>query len=74
VVRTFRFQSRWDGRDTDSSDHRTHMAFAAEDGSCPSGFRPIPRLVQRVVYDVLASGCTNPSPTTATSSTSSTRT
>ncbi|MET9823480.1 DUF1996 domain-containing protein [Streptomyces sp. NPDC006349] len=54
VVRTFTFQSCWDGRNTDSANHRTHMAFAAADGGCPEGFRPVPRLVQRVVYDVAA--------------------
>ncbi|MEV8127398.1 DUF1996 domain-containing protein [Streptomyces sp. NPDC085944] len=54
VVRTFTFQSCWDGRNIDSANHRTHMAFAADDGSCPEGFRPVPRLVQRVVYDVAA--------------------
>ncbi|MFE5394175.1 DUF1996 domain-containing protein [Streptomyces sp. NPDC056568] len=52
VVRTFTFQSCWDGRNIDSANHRTHVAFAAADGACPDGFRPIPRLVQRVVYDV----------------------
>ncbi|MBQ1095214.1 DUF1996 domain-containing protein [Streptomyces sp. b94] len=52
VVRTFTFQSCWDGRNIDSANHRTHVAFAAADGSCPEGFRAIPRLVQRVVYDV----------------------
>ncbi|WP_435876803.1 DUF1996 domain-containing protein [Streptomyces achromogenes] len=52
VVRTFRFPGCWDGRDIDSANHRTHMAFTAEDGSCPPGFRPVPRLVQRVVYGV----------------------
>ncbi len=54
VVRTFRFPGCWDGRDIDSANHRTHMAFTAEDGSCPPGFRPVPRLVQRVVYGVRA--------------------
>ncbi|MEW2448229.1 DUF1996 domain-containing protein [Streptomyces parvulus] len=52
VVRTFTFQSCWDGRNIDSANHRTHMAFATADGGCPEGFKPIPRLVQRVVYDV----------------------
>ncbi|WP_067042409.1 DUF1996 domain-containing protein [Streptomyces sp. FXJ1.172] len=54
VVRTFRFPGCWDGRNTDSANHRTHVAFAAPDGSCPAGFRAIPQLVQRVVYDVRA--------------------
>ncbi|EFL29694.1 membrane protein [Streptomyces viridochromogenes DSM 40736] len=52
VVRTFRFQSCWDGRNIDSANHRTHMAFADAAGNCPSGFRPVPQLVQRIVYDV----------------------
>ncbi|WP_078855939.1 DUF1996 domain-containing protein [Streptomyces sp. NRRL F-5065] len=52
VVRTFTFQSCWDGRNTDSANHRTHVAFPGADGTCPDGFQPIPRLVQRIVYDV----------------------
>lgn len=52
VVRTFKFQSCWDGRNIDSANHRTHVAFAAADGSCPGGFEAIPQLVQRIVYDV----------------------
>ena len=54
VVRTFKFQSCWDGRDTDSANHRTHVAFADKRGACPAGFRAIPQLVQRIVYDVPA--------------------
>ncbi|CAL9398134.1 DUF1996 domain-containing protein [Streptomyces sp. enrichment culture] len=52
VVRTFNFQSCWDGRNTDSANHRTHVAFADGDGRCPDGFRAIPQLVQRIVYNV----------------------
>lgn len=52
VVRTFDFQSCWDGRNTDSANHRTHMAFVDAQGNCPSGFTPVPQLVQRIVYDV----------------------
>ncbi|MFI8928200.1 DUF1996 domain-containing protein [Streptomyces sp. NPDC053474] len=53
VVRTFRFQSCWDGRNTDSANHRTHVAFAdPRSGRCPRGFRAVPQLVQRIVYDV----------------------
>ncbi|MFF3917482.1 DUF1996 domain-containing protein [Streptomyces sp. NPDC001852] len=54
VVRTFRFQSCWDGRNIDSANHRTHVAFTAPDGSCPAGFRAIPQLEERIVYDVKA--------------------
>ncbi|MEU4682529.1 DUF1996 domain-containing protein [Streptomyces xinghaiensis] len=53
VVRTSTFQSCWDGRNTDSANHRSHVAFAdPETGACPSGFKAIPQLVQRLVYDV----------------------
>ncbi|MEV0118535.1 DUF1996 domain-containing protein [Streptomyces sp. NPDC050844] len=53
VVRTFNFQSCWDGQNTDSANHRTHVAFAdQESGACPQGFQAIPQLVQRIVYDV----------------------
>ncbi|MEU1511718.1 DUF1996 domain-containing protein [Streptomyces sp. NPDC005811] len=52
VVRTFRFQSCWDGSNIDSANHRTHVAFAAPNGTCPTGFEAIPQLVQRIVYDV----------------------
>ncbi|WP_327321004.1 DUF1996 domain-containing protein [Streptomyces sp. NBC_01235] len=52
VVRTFRFQSCWDGTNIDSANHRTHVAFATADGSCPAGFKAVPQLVQRIVYDV----------------------
>ncbi|MEU0029180.1 DUF1996 domain-containing protein [Streptomyces sp. NPDC006335] len=52
VVRTFKFQSCWDGRNIDSANHRTHVAFAQNDGTCPDGFQAIPQLVQRIVYDI----------------------
>ncbi|MER6471980.1 DUF1996 domain-containing protein [Streptomyces collinus] len=54
VVRTFHFQSCWDGRNIDSANHRTHVAFATPDGACPEGFEAIPQLVQRIVYDIAA--------------------
>ncbi|MBT2450587.1 DUF1996 domain-containing protein [Streptomyces sp. ISL-43] len=54
VVRTFNFQSCWDGKNTDSANHRTHVAFAGRDGSCPSGFKAVPQLVQRIVYTLPA--------------------
>ncbi|MFJ8541870.1 DUF1996 domain-containing protein [Streptomyces sp. NPDC093586] len=54
VVRTADFQSCWDGRNTDSANHRTHTAFVDEDGACPDGFRAVPQLRVRLVYDVPA--------------------
>ncbi|WP_455361875.1 DUF1996 domain-containing protein [Streptomyces sp. SYSU K21746] len=52
VVRTFNFQSCWDGQNTDSANHRTHVAFADGNGRCQNGFQAIPQLQQRIVYDV----------------------
>ncbi|MET8141199.1 DUF1996 domain-containing protein [Sphaerisporangium sp. NPDC005288] len=52
VVRTFKFQSCWDGKNIDSANHRTHVAFAAADGSCANGFQAIPALEQRITYNV----------------------
>jgi len=52
VVRIFEFQSCWDGQNIDSANHRTHVAFARPDGTCPDGFQPIPQLVQRITYSV----------------------
>ncbi|WP_405799832.1 DUF1996 domain-containing protein [Streptomyces sp. NBC_01506] len=52
VVRSFAFQSCWDGQNTDSANHRTHVAFADENGQCQEGFQAIPQLRQRIVYDI----------------------
>ncbi|WP_329311422.1 DUF1996 domain-containing protein [Streptomyces sp. NBC_01262] len=53
VVRSFSFQNCWDGANTDSANHRTHVAFAdAASGVCPSGFVAIPTLTMRLVYTV----------------------
>ncbi|MDX2543543.1 DUF1996 domain-containing protein [Streptomyces sp. WI04-05B] len=55
LVRTSSFQSCWDGQNIDSANHRTHVAFAdRRTGACPTGFKAIPQLVQRLVYDVKA--------------------
>ncbi|MDK1471904.1 DUF1996 domain-containing protein [Streptomyces sp. 549] len=54
VVRIAKFQSCWDGRNTDSANHRDHVAFADRQGNCPDGFRAVPQLVQRVTYNGLA--------------------
>ncbi|MFE2537954.1 DUF1996 domain-containing protein [Streptomyces sp. NPDC059371] len=52
VVRTFKFQSCWDGANIDSANHRTHVAFADAQGNCPANFKAIPQLVQRIVYAI----------------------
>lgn len=53
VVRTFAFQSCWDGKNIDSANHRTHVAFAdPASGVCPNGFKAIPQLTMRLVYNL----------------------
>ncbi|WP_028805152.1 DUF1996 domain-containing protein [Streptomyces sp. 142MFCol3.1] len=54
VVRTFAFQSCWDGQNIDSANHRTHVAFADAQGNCAGGFKAIPQLTMRLVYNVPA--------------------
>ncbi|SNX57953.1 uncharacterized protein DUF1996 [Streptomyces sp. TLI_55] len=54
VVRTTNFQSCWDGKNIDSANHRTHVAFVQADGSCANGFKAIPQLQVRLVYNVPA--------------------
>ncbi|MFJ5528615.1 DUF1996 domain-containing protein [Streptomyces sp. NPDC093261] len=53
VVRTFAFQSCWDGQNIDSANHRTHVAFAdPASGVCGNGFKAIPQLTMRLVYKI----------------------
>ncbi|MGW1799468.1 DUF1996 domain-containing protein [Streptomyces sp. NPDC001984] len=52
VVRSFAFQSCWDGTNIDSANHRTHVAFADAGGNCQNGFKAIPQLTMRLVYNV----------------------
>jgi len=54
VVRSSNFQSCWDGQNIDSANHRTHVAFVQADGTCANGFKAIPQLQERLVYDVPA--------------------
>ncbi|WP_327428171.1 MULTISPECIES: DUF1996 domain-containing protein [unclassified Streptomyces] len=54
VVRTFKFQSCWDGVNIDSANHRTHVAFADAQGNCANGFKAIPQLTMRLVYNFAA--------------------
>ncbi|PWI18799.1 hypothetical protein DI272_35160 [Streptomyces sp. Act143] len=54
VVRTSNFQSCWDGKNIDSANHRDHVAFVQADGSCANGFKAIPQLQVRLVYNVPA--------------------
>ncbi|HLZ37654.1 MAG TPA: DUF1996 domain-containing protein, partial [Mycobacteriales bacterium] len=52
VLRIYDFPSCWDGRRTDSPDHRSHAAFPAPDGQCPATTVPVPQLHLEVAYSV----------------------
>jgi hypothetical protein len=52
VVRTLDFPSCWDGENTDSPDHRTHVVFPEADGACPAGTKAVPQLRMRLTYKV----------------------
>jgi hypothetical protein len=53
VQRVGEFPSCWNGVDTDSGDHRTHVTFPNHvTGECPTGTVPIPRLRVTLSYDV----------------------
>ncbi|MFS1297774.1 DUF1996 domain-containing protein [Streptosporangium longisporum] len=50
LVRILDFPSCWDGQNTDSANHRTHVLFPDAGGTCPSGTRAIPQLRMTLVY------------------------
>jgi len=52
VVRILDFPSCWDGQNTDSANHRTHVVFPDADGACASGLKPIPQLRMVLTYSV----------------------
>ncbi|MFI5836579.1 DUF1996 domain-containing protein [Micromonospora sp. NPDC051300] len=53
VQRVHDFPGCWDGRNTDSANHRGHVAFADRTtGACPPGFAAIPQLRITISYDI----------------------
>ncbi|MCP2338477.1 DUF1996 domain-containing protein [Actinomadura rupiterrae] len=55
VTRILDFPSCWDGRNTDSANHRTHVVFPdAASGSCPQGTKAVPQLRMTLTYDLPA--------------------
>ncbi|WP_113703745.1 DUF1996 domain-containing protein [Nonomuraea lactucae] len=52
VVRILDFPSCWDGQNTDSANHRTHVVFPDQGGGCPQGTRAIPQLRMTLTYSV----------------------
>ncbi|WET83102.1 DUF1996 domain-containing protein [Amycolatopsis sp. QT-25] len=54
VARIHAFPNCWDGKNTDSVDHRTHIVFSDREGRCPRGFKNVPQLKITLVYDIPA--------------------
>ncbi|GAA0396434.1 hypothetical protein Acor_49220 [Acrocarpospora corrugata] len=52
VVRMLDFPSCWDGQNTDSANHRTHVVFPGGNGACPAGTKAIPQLRMTLTYQV----------------------
>ncbi|MFI6516621.1 DUF1996 domain-containing protein [Spirillospora sp. NPDC050679] len=52
VTRVLEFPSCWDGRNTDSANHRTHIVFPDRSGNCPAGTRAVPKLQMTLTYNL----------------------
>jgi hypothetical protein len=52
VQRVQDFPGCWNGKDTDSANHRAHLAFADRAGACPAGFQAIPQLRITISYAI----------------------
>jgi uncharacterized protein DUF1996 len=52
VVRVFDFPSCWNGRATDSANHRSQIVFPDATGACPAATFPVPRLHLEIAYTV----------------------
>ena len=53
VMRVHDFAGCWDGKNTDSANHRDHVAFAdKQSGACPKGFKAIPQLRISISYNI----------------------
>ncbi|MBF8192100.1 DUF1996 domain-containing protein [Nonomuraea sp. K274] len=52
VIRILDFPSCWDGQNTDSANHRTHVVFPDQSGACPQGTKAVPQLRMTLTYSV----------------------
>ncbi|WP_442785140.1 DUF1996 domain-containing protein [Amycolatopsis sp. H20-H5] len=52
VKRIHTFPSCWDGKNTDSANHRTHIVFPDAGGKCKQGFRAVPELQISLTYNI----------------------
>ena len=51
VTMTVEFPQCWNGKDLDSADHKSHMAYAIPGHGCPSGYPvPLPVITFNVLY------------------------
>jgi hypothetical protein len=51
LVRILEFPSCWDAKNLDSADHRAHVVFPQQDGSCSAGKRALPQLRITLTFD-----------------------
>ncbi|MGH3939963.1 MAG: DUF1996 domain-containing protein [Pseudonocardiaceae bacterium] len=51
LMRVLDFPSCWDGQNLDSANHRDHIVFPQEDGSCDGGTVAVPQLRMTLTYD-----------------------
>jgi hypothetical protein len=53
IKRIHTFPSCWDGKNTDSANHRDHIVYPdAKTGKCANGFKAVPQLVTSLTYNV----------------------
>lgn len=56
VERIMDFPSCWDGKNTDSANHRTHIVFPKANGQCPNGTKAVPALEYTLTYNTVPNG------------------
>ncbi|TDD73702.1 DUF1996 domain-containing protein [Actinomadura rubrisoli] len=54
VTRVLEFASCWDGQNTDSANHRSHIVFPDQAGNCPQGTKAVPQLRMTLSYNLPA--------------------
>jgi hypothetical protein len=52
VKRIHDFPSCWDGKNTDSTNHRDHIVFPDANGQCQNGFKAVPQLRITLTYNI----------------------
>jgi hypothetical protein len=52
VKRIHDFPSCWDGKNTDSANHRDHIVYPDQNGKCRSGFKAVPQLRITLTYNI----------------------